>query len=252
MFESPRIKKRAYIVKAGVAQAAHLIPVTIILGAIGSLLSFYVSADENAVEVLDIPSITATRTTRDTRSGDVISSDWVQLSPEGLRARQSGNQTKFEYLQNFSEEKLWMMDWSRKILLESSPEEGEVVDSVGDDDTFEPFVAAVGESPQSSVLTAIPCMDLVAIKVGSAEWREQSVTVWRCEFAGGEHYSEVFYSEQWGLVIREERVDQTTIELNNIKSADFSVGHFTPPTYFRKTDFRELIIGSPEIGSYSE
>ena len=248
MFNPPRQIKCGPLANTNSVKAACILPIAFVLSA----HSTFAIASVSGTEVLDIPSITATKITRDTRSGDVISTDWIQLSSEGLRARQSGSETKFEYLQNFKQEKLWMMDWSRKILLESSPEEGELIGQEGDNIVFEEYVAIVGETPQSSVLTAVPCMDLVAVEVGVAKWREQNVTVWNCEFAGGEHFSEVFYSLQWGLVIREERIDQTTIELSNIKSAEFSVDHFTPPTYFRKTDFRELIIGSPEIGNYSE
>ena len=116
----------------------------------------------------------------------------------------------------------------------------------------ETFVAQVGEQPQSSVLAAEPCIDLNAIKVGLSDWRGQPVTVWRCEYAGGELFSELFYNELWNLGVREKRVDQTTIELVNIKSVEFLSNNFYPPNYFRKTDFRELITGSPEIGSYSE
>ncbi len=248
MFKPPRQIKCGPLANTNSVKAACILPIAFFL----SVHNTFSIASVSGTEVLDIPSITATKITRDTRSGDVVATDWIQLSPEGLRARQSGPQTKFEYLQNFKQEKLWMMDWSRKILLESSPEEGGLIGQEGDNTVLEEFVAAVGETPQSSVLTAVPCMDLVAVEVGVAKWREQNVTVWSCEFAGGEHFSEVFYSLQWGLVVREERVDQTTIELSNIKSAEFSVDHFTPPTYFRKTDFRELIIGSPEIGNYSE
>ncbi|MEE9334688.1 MAG: hypothetical protein V3U65_11430 [Granulosicoccaceae bacterium] len=244
MFESPRLNYWFFVVKAVFSKAAFLKLVMLISGASSLLV--------NATEVLDIPSITATKITRDTRTGEVISSDWIQLSSDGLRARQSGSEASFEYLQNFSQEKLWMMDWSRKILLEASPDEENLIDQNDANAAVEPFVAVVGEVPQSSVLTAVPCINLVAVKVGIAKWREQDVAVWRCEFAGGEHYSEVFFSQLWGLVIREERIDQTIIELSNIRQAEFSAGHFTPPTYFRKTDFRELIIGSPEIGSYSE
>jgi len=244
MFEPPYLNYRGFITKTTSSLLLSALLLVFIPGASSSLVS--------ATEVLDIPSITATRITRETRSGDVISSDWIQLSPDGLRARQSGTETKFEYLQNFNQEMLWMMDWSRKILLEASPEAGESLAQSSDDGPYELFVAVVGEAPRSSVLTAEPCMDLVAVKVGKAKWRAQDVSVWRCEFAGGEHYSEVFFSQQWGIVIREERIDQKTIELGNIKRAEFPVDHFTPPPYFRKTDFRELIIGSPEIGSYSE
>lgn len=244
MFAFPRSNNRSLAAKTTPSLPFVLLPFVCVVAVGNSLV--------NATEVSDIPSITATKITRDTHSGDVMSSDWIQLSAEGLRARQSGTQTKFEYLQNFTQEKLWMMDWGRKILFEASPAEEVSSDQASDEEQFERFVAVAGEEPQSSVMASEPCIDLIATKIGMAKWREQDVTVWRCKFAGGEHYSEVFFSQQWGLVIREERIDQTTIELSNIKQAEFSVGHFTPPTYFRKTDFRELIIGSPEIGSYSE
>ncbi len=243
MFVSPRLNYRSLAAKAVPPLLLSKLPFAFAI--------CVASVGVNATEVLDIPSITAKKITRDTHSGDVISTDWIQLSPEGLRARQSGAQSKFEYLQNFSQEKLWMMDWSRKILFEASPEADSPTQR-GDDEPYQPFVAEADEEPQSSLIASEPCIDLIAKKVGMAKWREQDVAVWRCEFAGGEHYSEVFFSQQWGLVIREERIDQTTIELSNIRRAEFSVGHFTPPTYFRKTDFRELIIGSPEIGNYSE
>ena len=239
MFESSQFKWPGYLVKA-----TSSLPVFCTLA--------FACSSVIATEVLDIPSITADRVTRDTRSGEVLSLDWIQLSPKGLRARQSGADNKFEYLQNFSQEKLWMLDWSRRILLEVSPEEEVLVDKNGNGGVVEPFVAVVGDEPQSSVLAVEPCIDLVAVKIGLSRWREQAVQVWRCEYAGGELFSKLFYSEMWGLVIREERIDQTTIELSNIKKTEFSTNYFKPPDYFRKTDFHELIIGSPEIDSYSE
>lgn len=199
-------------------------------------------------ELIDIPSITAERIIRDTHTNNLISKDMVQLSALGLRSRQSSPDNNLELLQNFVDDKLWMIDWDRKILHEITAE-----NNIASDNPEEvAFIAQQGDQPQSSVMAAEPCIDLRAVKVGLARWRGQPVTVWRCEYADGEQFSELFYNEIWQLGVREERIDQTTIELVNIKPTEFLSTNFYPPNYFRKTDFRELIIGSPEIGNYSE
>jgi hypothetical protein len=199
-------------------------------------------------ELIDIPSITAERLIRDTHTNEVLSRDLVQLSSEGLRSRQSLPDNHLELLQNFHDDRLWMMDWDRKIMHEVTAEDN----LANNDSEAELFVAQQGDQPQSSVLAAEPCIDLNAVEVGLASWRGQPVTVWRCEFADGEPFSELFFNELWSLGVREERIDQTTIELVNIKPTKFISNNFYPPNYFRKTDFRELIFGSPEIGNYSE
>lgn len=215
---------------------------------VATVALFFCSSFGVAGELIDIPSITAERVIRDTHSNDVISKDLVQLSAKGLRSRQSSPDNNLELLQNFVDEKLWMIDWDRKILHEITAENN-LAGSIADK---EPFIAQQGDQPQSSVLAAEPCIDLQAVEIGLSRWRGQPVTVWRCEYADGEQFSELFYNEVWQLGVREERIDQTTIELVNIKPTEFLSDNFYPPNYFRKTDFRELIIGSPEIGNYSE
>jgi len=56
----------------------------------------------------------------------------------------------------------------------------------------------------------------------------------------------------WCIVVREERFDGSIDELRRIESANFSENHFFPSEKLRKTDLRELMLGTPEIGGYSE
>jgi len=226
-------------------------PILIGLLLILAWTSRFTVSDVQASDLNTIPSITAERVKRDTRSGVVLSTDWVQLSPQGLRVRQTGVGNSLEYLQNFTGEQLWLLDRARKILLEATPG-NEVFETSEHDDDTRHYVASVTNKPQSSLLALEPCIDLNAKFVGKAEWRSQQVQVYECRYAGGELYSNVFYSEKWGLVVREERDDQTTDELINIKHAQFSKDHFIPPDYFNRTDFRELMIGAPELEKYLE
>ena len=124
MFKSIQLNKSSYKANGFCSGAASgVVKGGAQAGLLALVLCFLVLACPivSAAEMLDIPSITADRITRDTRSGQVISRDWIQLSSAGLRARQSEVDGSFEYLQNFPQEKLWMLDWRRKILLEATP-----------------------------------------------------------------------------------------------------------------------------------
>jgi len=203
-----------------------------------------------AAELTTIPSITADRIKRDSRTGEIRSVDWLQLSPAGLRVRQTGIANNYEYLQSFTDDKLWLLDKARKLFTELEPRDDP--DSVNQNPMISDFVASVGETPQSSLIAIEPCIDLDAEFQGQAKWRAQQVRVYTCHFAEGELYSKLFFSEKWGLVVREERVDQTTDEVVNIKDVDYGSGHFVPPNYYRKTDFQELVTGISKLRSYSK
>ena len=110
------------------------------------------------------------------------------------------------------------------------------------------------------ILSTRPCLGYDAVKSKTAEWNGLAVTVWQCRKAQ-EELATHYYSELYGIVVKEETRDGVVQELRNLQVADRVnlmtlaegvTGEFVPLSSYRHVTINEFFFAKRPLEKYLE
>ena len=168
----------------------------------------------------------------------------VWMSKKGLVVETQsvpGTRPRIIYLYNYQDNRSWIVSPEGKRYCELSSEEK--------DSDF-----------NGGILSTKPCLGLDKSKLNEMEWNNQVVTVWQCQKQQrdiGKHY----YSEKYGVVVREEGTDGIIRELRNLGSVNAKRLHevaegissdFRPVKNYRSVTVREFFFAKRPLDKYLE
>lgn len=168
----------------------------------------------------------------------------VWMSKQGLVVETQGmpgRRPRIIYLYNYQQNRSWIVSPEGKRYCELSQEKN--------DSDF-----------NGGILSTKPCLGLDKSKLKELEWNNQIVTVWQCQKQQrdiGIHY----YSEKFGVVVREEGADGIIRELRNLDSVDAKRLHeaaagissdFRPVKDYRSVTVNEFFFAKRPLGKYLE
>ncbi|MBX2838521.1 MAG: hypothetical protein KTR35_16805 [Gammaproteobacteria bacterium] len=223
-----------------------------------ALLSLIVVNDGFAADprFQQLPSISAEHVTLSSDGKEVIARSIVQLSPNGMKVFDFGEGHSSEVIQNFKEDKAWLVNRAQKLVYElpnqdyaESDEWSENRSSTVDKSEFK--VTDDYDTKRLGLLSVEPCIGLDPESAGSKVWRGQKVDVWNCG-ANGQPVSTQYFSPDWRIVVREKRIGGSIEELRSLKRVAFPTKYFNPQKKFRLAKLRELLLGSEKISAFSE
>lgn len=197
-----------------------------------------VQLQPEATLALTLPSLSAIHTSRHEPSDQEIMRVAIELSPLGLRVRELGAGSSQEMLQDFSEQRAWLIDHKRSVshllpLVES------------------PDLGAAAPGANASFLGQEPCGELFADDQGPGKWRGRLVTAFHCMDDTGELWSTDLIDDVHDIVVYSRTENGFVDELNNITEREFEQSHFVPPVEYRAIDKHEFFFGAPALLPYT-
>ena len=168
----------------------------------------------------------------------------VWMSKQGLMVETQGipgKRPRIIYLNNYQENRSWVVSPEGKRYCELS-KGGKNTDFNG------------------GILSTKPCLGLDKSKLKELKWNNQLVTVWQCQTQQrdiGTHY----YSEKFGVVVREEGADGIIRELKNLdsintkrlhESAEGISNDFRPAKDYRSVTVNEFFFAKRPLDKYLE
>ena len=219
------------------------------------------------VTAAPLPSIGARHVTVHEPSGTTLRDVEIELSPAGLRVRDSGPEGSNEMLQDFVGERAWLIDRRRKVVLElpffdapnsigegasTNPEPGPSDDPPSTAEQT-PDRNADDTSVRGGFLGREPCLDRDARAEGNGTWRSRPVDVYSCLGADGRSVEAVeFIDHEFPVVIYREDGDGRIDSLQDLRSRVYGESHFVPEATLRPVREHEYFFGAPPIGSFEE
>lgn len=193
------------------------------------------------------------------KSSERISADIVELiAGREIRERQShfwmstlglametkgtpGKSPRIVYLFNYKEKQSWIISPEGKRYCEV-PKRANEKKIVG------------------GILSTHPCLGYESLKIRETEWSGLIVTVWECR-KQQQVLATQFYSELYGIVVREEASDGIVRELRNFEVADKVSamtyaegvsGEFKPDSTYRSVTLDEFFFAKRPLEKYLE
>lgn len=237
------------ILKAGCARQCGLVSVLSVL----HLVLPFATAAERAVEDLSgvdetqgvieqkcctTPSISALHVNHHEPTEQEVMRAQIELSPYGLRVRESGKQSSQEMLQNFQSEQAWLIDYERRVFHELPL-------------TAEPDVPMLPPGAGASFLGNQPCGDLKVTASQSGLWRGRAVDEVHCVDGDDVEQSVELLDHEYDIVVYRRDRHGYVDELQDFQDRSFTPEHFFPPEKFRAVGKKEFFFGSAPLRAYT-
>lgn len=190
-----------------------------------------------AVDRLNLPSISATHTKLHEPSGVQVMRAFIEISPQGLRVKDTETGGVYEMLQDFVGENGWLLDHKRSIFHRVP-----VVEM--------PELGAASPGQAASFLGPHPCGNLQAVAQGAGRWRGRAVNAFDCVDNSSTVITVEFVDQIYGIVVYLQTVDGYIDELSSMSGRDFSDSHFLPPEDYREVEKSEFFFGAPQLAPY--
>lgn len=200
-------------------------------------------SNEIYIDHSSYPSITAILNKYHERNPENVSSNWISLSPMGMRVRDVFSRS--EVIKNFSQQRVWLVNGMNRTRYEV------------DIDFYKRYFPEqlpnlLGAESISNIASSTPCADLTSSRLGERFWRGQVVEEWRCSTEDGELYSTQLFSARWNLVVQVKHRDMSIEELIDIKEESYSVDYFLPVQNMAEVEFEEFMTGRRHLDTYSQ
>jgi len=186
-----------------------------------------------------LPSFSASHIIWHERSDQELMSSAIEMSPHGLRVRGTGPNDSSEMLQNFVEEKAWLIDHDRGIAHELSMLEM-------------PELGRSSPGSAASFLGPNPCGVLDAVNKGPGVWRGRRVTAFYCVDKTDEVVAIEFLDDIYEVVVYASTPDGVASEVRGLSEREFPQSHYYPPDDYRSVEKEEFFFGSPALKPYSQ
>jgi len=194
------------------------------------------TADEPREFIL--PSLSATHISWHEPSGRELLSSAIEISADGVRVREHGENSFQEMLQDFNGQRSWLIDHDRSMshLIE-----------------IDETTAAAGSEPDEipSFLGPIPCGVLKADYQGPGRWRGRRVSAFNCVDESDVVLAVEFIDDIYKLVVYRRTSDGYIDELRGLTDRTFNESHFFPPSEYRSVDKQEFFFGASDLLPYS-
>ncbi len=194
----------------------------------------------NTLDLLPLPSISATYRKFHKDSGTELSKARVYLSPYGMRIEQRLDQARIAVYHNFSTGQIWFLNIDRGVVHELPLELTEDSESV--DVTESGF--------RLGFIDTVPCSSLEGIKRMDVRWRGRQVSLWDCYLKSKEAVAMQHYDDSIGLVVRSEYTDGVVMQIEDIDFRHYETIFFVPSNKYRVVSMHEFMTGAPEIEKY--
>ena len=198
----------------------------------------FVSANELAPEASRLPSIEGEHVRLHAPSDVELLRARIELSPEGLRIRRSGD-GPLEISQSFVNAKVWFVAHDRGIVHELS--------SSSIDESDEPFRGAT-----TGFLSPDACGGGRRREEGSGLWRGRRVYASTCLDRRDRVQAIELVDAIHRIVILRRTPDGLVDELRNVRPRRYPEGHFVPRSRYRVVGIGELIHGTPQLQAFVE
>lgn len=184
------------------------------------------------------------------RSGESSSGGRVILTKYGTKVFAKGMFGDSEngvYIQNFSQDRSWLIRPARQVYAE--------LQSENESHSDENIESTTGLALGSALMSTERCfsnelsLDSESVRVvGEAIVAGYNVEVWLCELNEGtvEHY----FSSRLGLVIRERWPNGDIATLKNVKEVDLAEAHFYPPAKYSEIKLAAFYGAATELEPY--
>ena len=195
-----------------------------------------------AEEQSQLPTISAALKKYNQHNPDSVVTNWIQLSPEGMRVRDVHSNS--EVIKNFNQQRVWLTNNRSKTSHE--------VDIAFYRKFFPDQVRyLIGHESLSNISGVKPCADLEGVYMGRRVWRGQVVGEWECQYEDGTFANSQFFSDRWNLVVYVKHIDKSIEELVDIQSETLTESSFVPEKTLRHVEIAEFMTGRRLLDSYS-
>jgi len=186
-----------------------------------------------------LPSVSAQHVRSHEPSGREMMKAGIDLSPEGLRVRQSGSNRSLEMVQDFNAGRAWLVDSGRRVAHEV------------------PLIPGSELERQSAPVTGTflgqrPCAIGLPHHTANGRWRGRRVEIHHCLDADRSVLAIEFLDTEFSLISYRKTATGFVDELRNLKARVHSIENFRPPSHFRLVDKRELFHGAPALGVFKD
>jgi len=199
---------------------------------------------ENSKEISysGLPNITAELVKYNEREPSVVESNWLQLSPQGMRVRDvnSGSQI----IKNFDQQRVWLVNKKNNTSHEINVEFFRAMHP-------EQLPYLLGAESLSNISGTKPCADLQGRNNGKRYWRGQFVHEWDCLSDKKELLNTQLFSKRWNIVVQVKHADLRVEELVNIREKIPTAKTFLPDKALVHVDLSEFMTGRRQLESYS-
>jgi len=211
-------------------------------------------------EIVDftLSGLSATHVNWHKPSGREISSSSIELSADGLRIRELGENAIHEILQDFKGQRSWLIDHERSVShlfeMADAPETDSLESDLPEPDipeSVEPESDRVDLRNLDSFLGPVPCGLLTADEQGPGRWRGRRVRAFHCVDESNAVLTIEFIDDVYQIVVYRRTHDGFVDELRGLTDRTFNESHFIPPTEYRSVDKQEFFFGAPQLSPYS-
>ena len=200
------------------------------------------SQSVETLELLPLPSISATYREFHKGSGTELSKARVYLSPFGMRIEQKIEGVKIAVYHNFMTGQMWFLNHERAVMHEVPLDLSAANQSNGVEET----------GFRLGFIDTEACSSLDGVKRSNVRWRGRQVSLWDCYLDPMKAVAMQHYDDSIGLVVRSEYVDGVVMQLEDLQDRHFDKSYFVPSKNYRVVSMNELMTGALEIETYGK